>query len=48
MNKKIKLTKSISEEQFDNGYWYANEIKLFAKNLELLILLNCAKTNLKR
>lgn len=33
MNKKIKLTKNISEEQFDNGYWYADEIKSFAKEL---------------
>lgn len=31
--KKIKLTKTISEEQFDNGYWYADEIKSFAKEL---------------
>ena len=30
---KIKLTKNISEVQFDNGYWYVDEIKLFAKEL---------------
>ncbi len=33
MNKKIKLTKNISKEQFDNGYWYADEIKSFAREL---------------
>ena len=33
MNEKIKLTKDISEEQFDNGYWYAYEIKSLAKDL---------------
>ena len=34
--KKTKLTKSISEEQFDNGYWYADEIKSFAKELGII------------
>ena len=29
----MKLTKNISEQQFDNGYWYADEIKSFAKEL---------------
>lgn len=33
MNKKIKLTKQITETQFDQGYWYANEIKTFAKQI---------------
>jgi len=33
MNKRIKLTKEITEEQFDNGYWYVDEIKSFAKEL---------------
>ena len=28
-----KLEKSMSLSQFDNGYWYANEIKNFAKKL---------------
>ena len=29
----MKLTKKITEQQFDNGYWYANEIKSFAKEI---------------
>jgi hypothetical protein len=33
MAKKIKLTKHITRAQFDNGYWYAEEIKTFAKEL---------------
>ncbi|MBA3873068.1 MAG: hypothetical protein H0X30_28375 [Anaerolineae bacterium] len=33
MTKKIKLTKDITEQEFDNGYWYADEIKAFAKEL---------------
>lgn len=33
MNKKAKLTKDITEQQFDNGYWYADEIKSFAKEI---------------
>ncbi len=33
MNKKTKLTKDITEQQFDNGYWYADEIKSFAKEI---------------
>jgi hypothetical protein len=33
MAKKIKLTKHITRAQFDNGYWYADEIKAFAKEL---------------
>jgi hypothetical protein len=33
MAKKVKLTKNITETEFDNGYWYADEIKAFAKQL---------------
>ncbi len=33
MSKKQKLTKNITEDQFNNGYWYADEIKSFAKEL---------------
>ena len=33
MPKKIKLSKSITEKQFDNGYWYAVEIKAFADEI---------------
>jgi len=30
---KPKLSKSMTEEQFDNGYWYATEIKTFADEI---------------
>ncbi|MBX7153061.1 SAP domain-containing protein [bacterium] len=30
---KKKLTKKITETEFDNGYWYASEIKSFAKEI---------------
>jgi len=30
---KVKLTKNITEKEFDNGYWYADVIKAFAKQL---------------
>jgi hypothetical protein len=33
--KKSKLTKSMSEREFDNGYWYATEVKAFAKEIGL-------------
>lgn len=33
MAKGIKLTKDITETQFDNGYWYADDIKNFAKEI---------------
>jgi hypothetical protein len=33
MVRKIKLSKSITIKEFDNGYWYAEEIKTFAKKI---------------
>jgi hypothetical protein len=33
MVKKNKLNKTITEEQFDNGYWYASEIKSYAREI---------------
>ena len=33
MDRKVKLTKQITETQFDHGYWYADEIKTFAKEI---------------
>src|SRR5688500_95628 len=33
MAKKTKLTENITVEQFENGYWYAEEIKAFAKKI---------------
>lgn len=33
MTKRVKLEKNITEKEFDNGYWYADEIKAFAKQI---------------
>lgn len=33
MKRKSKLSKSMTETQFDNGYWYAIEIKTFANEI---------------
>ena len=33
MAKKVKLTKDITEKQFDNGYWYATEVRSLAKEI---------------
>ena len=33
MREKVYLTKDITETEFENGYWYADEIKSFAKEL---------------
>lgn len=33
MTKKTKLTKNITEKEFDIGYWYADELKVFAKRI---------------
>ncbi|MCB1168581.1 MAG: Rho termination factor N-terminal domain-containing protein, partial [Leptospiraceae bacterium] len=33
MAKRTKLTRTMTEAQFDNGYWFATEIKAFAKEL---------------
>jgi hypothetical protein len=29
----VKLTKKITAKKFDNGYWYAHELKSFAKEI---------------
>ena len=33
MKKKATLAKDITEQEFDNGYWYSDEIKSFAKEI---------------
>ena len=33
MHKTRKLSRSMSVEQFDNGYWFATEVKAFAKSI---------------
>ena len=35
MNKKNTLSKSMTQAQFDNGYWYATELKEFAVELAI-------------
>ncbi len=36
MATKTKLTKTLTEEEFNKGYWYANEIKAFAKEIGIV------------
>lgn len=36
MPKENKLTDNITEEAFDKGYWYADEIKVFAKKIGIV------------
>lgn len=33
MNRATRLTANITQEEFNNGYWYADEIKTFAKQI---------------
>jgi len=33
VSEKIKLNKKITENEFENGYWYARELKYFAKEI---------------
>ena len=33
MTGRIRLTKDITEKEFDNGYWYASDLKTFAKGI---------------
>ena len=35
MTKRVKLTKNITEEEFDRGYWFADEVKTFAKEIRI-------------
>src|SRR5687767_5513399 len=36
MAKHAKLTKDITEAEFDKAYWYANEIKAFGKEIGII------------
>jgi len=36
MAKQTKLTKNITEEEFDKGYWFADEIKAFGKEIGII------------
>jgi len=35
MVKRRALTEAMTERQFDNGYWYATELKAFAKRIDI-------------
>jgi hypothetical protein len=47
MPKKIKLSKSMTEKQFDNGYWYAVEIKAFADEIGIPLAAKLRKDELE-
>lgn len=48
MKKEIKLSKSMSESDFDNGYWYAFEIKAFAKEIGIPLAVKLRKDELEK
>ena len=47
MPKKPKLSKSMTEEQLDNGYWYAVEIKAFADEIGIPLASGLRKDELE-
>ena len=47
MPKKPKLSKSMTEEQFDNGYWYAIEVKAFADEIGIPLASRLRKDELE-
>ena len=48
MRKKPKLSKSMTEAQFDNGYWYAVEIKAFADEIGIPLASRLRKDELEK
>jgi hypothetical protein len=48
MPKEIKLSKSMTEKEFDNGYWYAFEIKVFAKEIGISLATKLRKDELEK
>ncbi len=48
MKKEIKLSKSMSEAEFDNGYWYAFEVKAFAKEIGIPLATKLRKDELEK
>ena len=48
MKKEIKLSKSMTESDFDNGYWYAFEIKAFAKEIGIPLAVKLRKDELEK
>lgn len=47
MTTRQKLSRSMTEEQFDNGYWYAVEIKVFADKLGIPLASKLRKDELE-
>ncbi len=48
MTKKLNLFKSMTVTQFDNGYWYADEIKVFAKEIGIQATAKLRKDELEK
>jgi hypothetical protein len=46
--KKLTLSKSMTEEQFDNGYWYAVNIKAFAHEIGIPLVSKLRKDELEK
>jgi hypothetical protein len=47
MPKKPKLSRSMTEEQFENGYWYALEVKAFADEIGIPLASRLRKDELE-
>jgi hypothetical protein len=45
--KKVMLSKTMTQEQFDTGYWYAIEIKAFAKDIGIPLTSSLRKDELE-
>jgi hypothetical protein len=48
MAQKIRLSKSMTEPEFDNGYWYADEVKAFAKEIGIPLTSKLRKDELEQ
>jgi len=48
MAKRVELSKKMSLSQFDNGYWYATEVKAFAKEIGIVGVSRLRKDELER
>ncbi len=44
----VKLSASMTEEEFDNGYWYAHDLKKFAKKLGVPLATRLRKDELEK
>lgn len=48
MTKKAKLSPSMTKTQFDNGYWYVDELKDFAKKIGILSVSKLRKDEIEK